>query len=63
MENSIAICDELLERVGELRASWAAIADTEKGNAANAPKTAADDQPNSSPRPNSNPGMTAAVTA
>ena len=60
MENSVAICDELLERVGELRASWAAIADTEKGHAA---KTAADGQPQSSPKPNSNPGMTAAVTA
>ncbi|MGI9491510.1 MAG: flagellar export chaperone FliS [Geminicoccaceae bacterium] len=63
MENDIAICDELLERIGELRASWAAIADTESKSATNAPGTSADLQPKSNPGPNSNPGVTAAVTA
>lgn len=36
MEDDITICEELLQRIGELRASWKAIADTESSGTTNA---------------------------
>ncbi len=57
MEDDVTICDELLERIGELRASWSAIANSESSLAANTPAAEVRGQPNAAP------GVTGAVTA
>jgi len=57
VEDDVAICDELIERIGELRASWAAIANAEPSGAAKTPEAEMGGQPKTTP------GVTAAVTA
>ena len=57
MKDDPAICDELVERIGELRSSWAAIAAAEPGNGRGS-------SPSAEPaRPQTNQGLAAAVTA
>ena len=58
IEDDVAICDELLDRIGELRASWASIAETDPGGTTNRPSAAAERTTQET-----NSGAAAAVTA
>lgn len=57
IDDDTAICDELLDRIGELRAAWGEIAEAEPNNALNASPSIENS------RPGPNPRTPAAVTA
>ena len=57
IDDDVAICDDILERVGELRASWAAVAESEAGEGQNG--SLATDQL----KTENSPALSATVTA